>query len=121
MHQQFRAPVITCEALESRRLLAAVKIMPLGDSITESFTDSAGFRFWLWKQLKLDGYDVDFVSATESSVGDTYAAITARSFHSGGVNVLLMDGSVRFVRNTIALATWRAMGTRDTGEVVTID
>jgi hypothetical protein len=34
------------------------------------------------------------------------------------VNVLLGDGSVRFVSDTIALATWRALGTMDGGEVV---
>jgi len=42
----------------------------------------------------------------------------ARSYHSGGVNVLLGDGSVRFVRNSIQAATWRALATRDGGEVV---
>ena len=63
-------------------------------------------------------YDVDFVSATEANTGDTYAAVTARSFHPGGVNVLLMDGSVRFVRSSIAIETWRALGTRAGGEVV---
>ena len=41
----------------------------------------------------------------------------ARSYHPGGVNVLLADGSVRFVRNTIDAATWRALGTRAGGEV----
>ncbi len=63
-------------------------------------------------------YDVDFVSATEANVGDTYAAVTARSYHSGVVNALLMDGSVRAVRNGMAVATWRALGTRAGGEVV---
>jgi prepilin-type N-terminal cleavage/methylation domain-containing protein/prepilin-type processing-associated H-X9-DG protein len=63
-------------------------------------------------------YDVDFVSATESNPGDTYAAVTSRSFHSGGVNVALMDGSVRFVRNSIPVGTWRALGTRAGGEVI---
>ena len=63
-------------------------------------------------------YDVDLVLATESSVGDTYAAVTSRGFHDGGVNVLLMDGSVRFVTNSIRLATWRSLGTRAGGEVI---
>jgi len=63
-------------------------------------------------------YDVDFVSATEASTGDTYAAVTSRGYHAGGVNVLLMDGAVRFVGNGIAPGTWRALGTRAGGEVV---
>jgi prepilin-type processing-associated H-X9-DG protein len=42
----------------------------------------------------------------------------ARSRHSGGVNVLLGDGSARFVTNTIALDTWRALSTRRGGEVI---
>jgi prepilin-type N-terminal cleavage/methylation domain-containing protein/prepilin-type processing-associated H-X9-DG protein len=39
-------------------------------------------------------------------------AVSARSLHSGGVNVGLMDGSVRFVKNSIALQVWRAASTR---------
>ncbi len=62
-------------------------------------------------------YDVDLVLATESNLGDTYAAVTSRSFHTGGVNALIMDGSVRFIREQIALTAWRAMGTRQGGEV----
>ena len=45
----------------------------------------------------------------------------ARSRHTGGVNALLGDGSVRFVRDAIAPATWTAMGTRAGGEVVNPD
>ena len=63
-------------------------------------------------------YDVDLVLATESSAGDTYAAVTARSFHTNGVNVMFMDGSVRFVNDSIPRPTWQALGTRAGGEVV---
>jgi len=34
------------------------------------------------------------------------------------VNALFMDGSVKFVTNSIDQATWRALGTRNGGEVV---
>jgi prepilin-type N-terminal cleavage/methylation domain-containing protein/prepilin-type processing-associated H-X9-DG protein len=44
--------------------------------------------------------------------------IAAASFHSGGVNVCHADGSVRFYRDSIALPTWKALGTRAGGEVI---
>jgi prepilin-type N-terminal cleavage/methylation domain-containing protein/prepilin-type processing-associated H-X9-DG protein len=69
-------------------------------------------------------YDVDFISSTESAnpqAPPTYAAVTARSWHAGGVNALLMDGSVRFVRSTVSPATWRAASTPAGGEVVGSD
>jgi prepilin-type N-terminal cleavage/methylation domain-containing protein/prepilin-type processing-associated H-X9-DG protein len=43
---------------------------------------------------------------------------TARSRHPGGVNASLCDGSVRFITNTIALATWQALGSRNGREPV---
>ena len=42
----------------------------------------------------------------------------ARSEHTGGVNVVMCDGSVRFVGDSIDLNTWRALGTRSGGEVI---
>jgi prepilin-type N-terminal cleavage/methylation domain-containing protein/prepilin-type processing-associated H-X9-DG protein len=42
----------------------------------------------------------------------------ACSRHTGGVNVLFGDGSVRFIRDTINPFTWEAIGTRAGGEVV---
>jgi prepilin-type N-terminal cleavage/methylation domain-containing protein/prepilin-type processing-associated H-X9-DG protein len=48
-------------------------------------------------------------------------AVTASSYHTNGVNLLLCDGSVRFVPNSISLATWRALGTRQGGEVLGSD
>jgi len=43
----------------------------------------------------------------------------ARSRHPGGVNVVMGDGSIRFVSNSISLAAWQAMGTIQGGEVNT--
>src|SRR5262249_122024 len=41
----------------------------------------------------------------------------ARSWHAGGVNMLLCDGSVTFVSNNMPLKLWRAFSTRAGGEV----
>jgi len=45
----------------------------------------------------------------------------ARSKHTGGVNVVMADGAVRFVSNGISLATWRALATRAGRETVSDD
>lgn len=44
--------------------------------------------------------------------------ITAGSNHTGGVNVCMMDGSVKFFTSAVSIATWRAIGTRNLGEVL---
>lgn len=46
-------------------------------------------------------------------------ALSARSMHPGGVNALSMDGSVRFVLDSVDLRVWRAAATRAGGEVLT--
>ena len=45
----------------------------------------------------------------------------ASSRHAGGVNVLLLDGSVKFIKQTVSITTWWALGTRAGGEVVSAD
>jgi prepilin-type N-terminal cleavage/methylation domain-containing protein/prepilin-type processing-associated H-X9-DG protein len=42
--------------------------------------------------------------------------MSASSYHNGGVNVGLADGSVRFIGDDIAFATWQALGSRAGGE-----
>lgn len=69
-------------------------------------------------------YGADFNSRQEGSSATlpTFAAITARSYHPGGIlNVGMMDGSVRSVSGNISLTTWRALGTRSGREVVDYD
>ena len=43
------------------------------------------------------------------------------SRHPGGVNTLFGDGTVRFVKDTVSLPTWRALGTRNGGEIISAD
>lgn len=62
--------------------------------------------------------------ATGSSIPNAPCSTTgpyssaARSYHTGGVQVLMADGAVRFVSNNIALVTWQSLGTMGGGEVV---
>ncbi len=53
--------------------------------------------------------------------GSQGGAWTAGSRHPGGASTLYLDGHVSFVRDSIAPATWRAIGTIRGGEVVSQD
>jgi prepilin-type N-terminal cleavage/methylation domain-containing protein/prepilin-type processing-associated H-X9-DG protein len=67
------------------------------------------------------GMDLDLNGKNEENGGPTFSAINARSYHPGGVNTLLGDGSVRFVKSGIDGMVWRALGTVAGREVVTGD
>ena len=47
--------------------------------------------------------------------------MSASSQHPGGVNVGLVDGSVRFVKDTVNRTAWRALGSINGGEVLSAD
>ena len=47
--------------------------------------------------------------------------LASRSRHPGGVQLLLGDGSVRFIKDSISLATWKALSSRAGGEVLSSD
>lgn len=65
--------------------------------------------------------DADYNSWQEGKNGSagspTYAMITSRSFHPGQVQVALLDGSVQSITEEIDIEVWRAMATRDGGEI----
>jgi prepilin-type N-terminal cleavage/methylation domain-containing protein/prepilin-type processing-associated H-X9-DG protein len=70
-------------------------------------------------------YDVDFTNFREgrssaSPIPRTYAAVTARSYHAGGVNVAMLDGSVRFVNDSIERDLWQHLSTRAGHEFVEV-
>jgi prepilin-type processing-associated H-X9-DG protein len=62
-----------------------------------------------------NGHIPDGASASYSAA---WGVTTARSWHRGGLNVLMGDGSVRFVSDTVRRPIWRALGTRNGGELV---
>jgi prepilin-type N-terminal cleavage/methylation domain-containing protein/prepilin-type processing-associated H-X9-DG protein len=53
--------------------------------------------------------------------GGVVGLITATSGHPGGVNVGFADGSVKFIKDSIGVQTWWALGTRGGGEVISSD
>jgi prepilin-type processing-associated H-X9-DG protein len=65
--------------------------------------------------------DPDIGFDTSAKRGRWPTRYSFRSAHTGGLNFAMADGSVRFVRDTIPLATYRALGTRTGGEVITND
>jgi prepilin-type N-terminal cleavage/methylation domain-containing protein/prepilin-type processing-associated H-X9-DG protein len=56
-----------------------------------------------------------------NSAGNTEVYLGARSWHSGGVNAAMCDGSVKFFKNTINPVTWMAVGSSQGGEIVSSD
>jgi prepilin-type N-terminal cleavage/methylation domain-containing protein/prepilin-type processing-associated H-X9-DG protein len=60
-----------------------------------------------------------YFSSTNAS--KTYTMVNASSFHPGGVNVTFLDGSVKFIKNTVNQTTWWAIATKSGGETVSAD
>jgi hypothetical protein len=65
-------------------------------------------------------YSIDVTSSREgrSQTLPTYAVITARSNHTGLVNALQMDASVRSISSQINMTVYRSLGTRSSGEAI---
>jgi prepilin-type N-terminal cleavage/methylation domain-containing protein/prepilin-type processing-associated H-X9-DG protein len=58
--------------------------------------------------------------ANNAWVNDAGAS-TASSRHAGGVNVLMADGSVKFIKTTVSTTVWWALGTRGGNESISSD
>jgi prepilin-type processing-associated H-X9-DG protein len=55
-------------------------------------------------------------SCISSSVVGVFS--NAASYHAGGANALMSDGSCKFIKDSVARNTWWALGTRADGEVI---
>jgi prepilin-type processing-associated H-X9-DG protein len=58
------------------------------------------------------------VNFPNGDMGNMAMQVPPSSYHTGGVNVLMCDGSVHFITNGIDLNTWRGLGTRNGEEVI---
>ena len=85
---------------------------------TTSWDGTRGFP-WIWGQASATLFNAYL--PPNSPLPDGFAHnrgwYAARSSHTGGVNVCLGDGSVRFVRDGVNIGVWRGLSTRAGGEV----
>ena len=93
----------------------------VNDSICQSPTRWAGSRgsAWIWGRefnTAFNTYETPN-SNTPDCARSGAGFYAARSFHNGGVNVGMCDGSVTFVTDDVDLSLWRAISTRGGGEM----
>jgi len=60
-------------------------------------------------------------SCVSDDFGRAGDMISASSLHPGGVNVAFMDGSVKFIKSTVAYQPWYAIATPNGGELISAD
>jgi prepilin-type processing-associated H-X9-DG protein len=95
---------------------------PVSDAFCASatkFLSDRGSR-WADGEVQYGLYDQHYTPNPPlwDCIAIEYSWKPARSRHDNGVNLLLADGSVRFVSNGVNPATWQAVGSRAGGEVV---
>jgi prepilin-type N-terminal cleavage/methylation domain-containing protein/prepilin-type processing-associated H-X9-DG protein len=121
-------------AANAQAFVSACKAIPAGTLAT---TDDAFGSQWLLSadyatgnnaythfmppnNLSCIGQPATF-GVSDTNWGGMGAAITATSNHPGGVNVCFSDGSVKFIKDSVNVTTWWALGTRNGGEVISAD
>ena len=121
-------------------LITGCRALPAG---TEPSADGSQGANWMFTQgfdtldvsythymtpntLSCTGAESGFFGAqgnftSDGSGGGWLAASTACSNHPGGVNVAMGDDSVKFIKDTVGLQAWWALGTRNGNEVISSD
>ncbi len=90
---------------------------PVGGALGTPWSHPGPAATWYNHQLT-PGSNSCMIYGTGPRAGGQRSALSASSWHRGGVNLLLLDGSVRFVTDTIDLQVWRALGSRNGGETL---
>ena len=103
-------------------LLKSCMITARNRSTSGTFTLSGSHWFWTGREQTLYVHaQAPNGRVPDCSGGGSMPAmgmVTARSHHPRGVHLLMGDGSVRFVADSISNVVWRGFGTRNGGELV---
>jgi len=94
----------------------------VSDALCPTYTAFAGRRgnAWIWG----NGFNTTFNTHYQPNqpildcASNAMGFLKAASWHTGGVHVVLCDGSVRFVSENINHQTWQSLSTRNGGEFV---
>ena len=60
-------------------------------------------------------------SNCSTSTASVSTIVNSDSYHPGGINACMGDGSVKFIKSSINQVTWWALGTKGNGEVISSD
>jgi prepilin-type N-terminal cleavage/methylation domain-containing protein/prepilin-type processing-associated H-X9-DG protein len=91
-----------------------------------NYSDPRGFS-WAQGEIRCTSYDHHRTPNSPKPDCMAYVGLSnpvgaswrgARSRHDGGVNLLMCDGSCRFIDNGISATTWIALSTRATNDIV---
>jgi prepilin-type N-terminal cleavage/methylation domain-containing protein/prepilin-type processing-associated H-X9-DG protein len=103
-------------------LLIACRISARSQPQMVGYTRSGDGWFWRGRDRTLYNHaqvpNGIIPDCLHGGVKPPYGMATARSFHPGGVNAVMADGSVRFVAETIDQWVWRGLGTRNGWELI---
>ena len=97
---------------------------------TQKYYDRKGAK-WLIHYIPLGGgYShintpnkracIFFATGSAQNFTD-HTAVGASSYHPGGVNLAFLDGSVKFVKDSVSQTTWWALATKAGGEIISAD
>jgi prepilin-type processing-associated H-X9-DG protein len=101
-----------------RACLASTKLNYSGkgvDWLNDKVDNGGGYSHIMTPNTRACLFSTGSSSSTDNTI------IGASSFHSGGVNVGLLDGSVRFIKNSVASQIWWGLATKAGGEVISSD
>jgi prepilin-type N-terminal cleavage/methylation domain-containing protein/prepilin-type processing-associated H-X9-DG protein len=95
---------------------------PVSDALCQGAGQWLTDRGWRWAdgEVQYGLYDHHYPPNPPQwdCVAIEFSWKPARSRHTGGVNLLLADGSVHFVSNSVNTTTWQGVGSRNGGEVL---